>query len=95
MTNLKTAPELRPMASFDPTRPSVVYDELNDELFRWRPDEWEESYARYASRHAEGVVEWDGLLLAGWYDADLVELSPRGEPSLDANSVSCAGATTI
>jgi hypothetical protein len=34
---------LRPMNAFDPTRPALVYDEMNDQFLKWRP-EWAESY---------------------------------------------------
>src|SRR5687768_6159140 len=60
---------LQPMATFDPSRPCLVYDELNDELFAWQP-EWQASYLKHVTPHCEGVVSWDGLLLAGWRKPD-------------------------
>jgi len=56
----------RPMSAFDPSRPALVYDELNDETFEWLPERHGISYERYAEPFREGIVAWDGLLLAGW-----------------------------
>jgi hypothetical protein len=61
--------KLRPMSAFDPTRPALVHDELNDRTFEWKP-EWAESYGEALddSRRwgSVGKVEWDGLVLDGW-----------------------------
>ena len=54
----------RPFDTFDPTRPALVHDQLNDKIIRWNP-EWASTW-RDRSDHAPGVVEWDGLLLDGW-----------------------------
>jgi hypothetical protein len=54
------------MAEFNPTAPALVYDELNDRVFAWRPDEWGKDFATMSSRHGPDLIEWDGLLLAGW-----------------------------
>jgi hypothetical protein len=29
---------LRPMSEFDPSKPALVHDRLNDEMFEWMPD---------------------------------------------------------
>ena len=58
--------DLRPMSEFDPSRPALVYDHLNDDTFEWLPTRHGVDYARYAEPFKEGIVAWDGLLLAGW-----------------------------
>ena len=58
--------DLRPMSEFDPSRPALVYDALNDETFEWLPARHGVDYERYAEPFKEGIVAWDGLLLAGW-----------------------------
>jgi hypothetical protein len=57
--------DLRPMCEFDPSKPAMVHDGLNDETFEWVPERhmvhWEPVW------EAEpGVIGWDGLLLDGW-----------------------------
>ena len=56
------------MNAFDPTKRALVYDELNDKIFEWNPRDWAGAYNQYAKTHDKkrGVIEWDGLLLAGW-----------------------------
>ena len=58
-------PELRPMAEFDPARPCLLHDQLNDVMVDWNAD-WREDWRLYAHPHAPGVIEWDGRLLDGW-----------------------------
>jgi len=58
--------DLRPMSEFDPLRPALVYDALNDETFEWLPARQGVDYERYAEPFKEGIVAGDGLLLAGW-----------------------------
>jgi hypothetical protein len=57
---------LRPMNEFDPSKPAMVHDRLNDETFEWKPEQYFKSYLKYAHPHDVGVIEWDGLLLDGW-----------------------------
>src|ERR1700730_18254905 len=61
--------KLRPMAEFAPERDALVYDELNDDLFRWDPVEWAASYREQLPLDSEGRSSWDGLLLTGWFPA--------------------------
>ena len=65
---------MRPMKEFDPAKPATVHDRLNDRSFEWRPKTMQENYEEYASPRADGVIEWDGLLLDGW------EPLPAGRP---------------
>jgi len=54
----------RPMADFDPGRPSRVHDQLNDKIIVWGPL-WAPTW-KDRRDHEPGAVEWDGLLLDGW-----------------------------
>ena len=63
-----TPPSLRPMREFDPSQPGNLHDSLNDKMIPWT-GERAESWREHASRHAEGVIEWDGLLFDGWAEA--------------------------
>jgi hypothetical protein len=59
----------RPMSEFDPTKPALVHDQLNDKMFDWQPERYLEHYQQYATLDFDldkGLVEWDGLLLDGW-----------------------------
>jgi hypothetical protein len=60
--------KLRPMSDFDPARPALVHDSLNDRTFEWKPDEFLEHYREHAQPAAKGVIGWDGLLLDGWQE---------------------------
>jgi hypothetical protein len=58
---------VRPMNEFDPSKPAMVHDRLNDRTFEWAPETMQANYEKYASPRGDGViVEWDGLLLDGW-----------------------------
>jgi hypothetical protein len=61
MTEDKHQADLRPMSEFDPSNPSMVHDQLNDDTFEWLPEKYREHYERYASAFRAGVVEWDGF----------------------------------
>jgi hypothetical protein len=50
------------MRTFDPTKPAMVHDQLNDETFEWQP----ERFHSMSSPHGDDMIEWDGLLLDGW-----------------------------
>jgi hypothetical protein len=56
----------RPMREFDPSKPSLVHDGLNDTVFEWQPERCEANFRRYAEQGRTGVINWDGLLLDGW-----------------------------
>jgi hypothetical protein len=53
------------MSEFDPSKPAMVRDRLNDRTFEWKPATMEANYRRHAVSVAD-VVEWDGLQLDGW-----------------------------
>ena len=52
--------KLRPMSEFDPTRPALVHDELNDRTFESKP-EWADSYREAADPRwgSDGKIGWD------------------------------------
>jgi hypothetical protein len=76
--------KLRPMSEFDPTRPALVHDELNDRTFESKP-EWADSYREAADPRwgSDGKIGWDGLILDGWRPLSWRHSAPRA-----------AGATT-
>jgi hypothetical protein len=65
------------MSEFDPWKPAMVHDQLNDKVFEWEPERYLMHYRKYARPSFDsdkGLVEWDGLLLDGWMER------PRGKP---------------
>jgi len=74
---------MRPMREFDPTKPALVHDALNDRTFKWKP-EFAESYRKNAKVEGKGIVGWDGLRLDGWEELGKVlefrvrQKSPEG-----------------
>jgi hypothetical protein len=60
-------PRLHPMSEFDPSKQSMVHDALNDNTFSWEPKKCLENYRE---KESDDVVEWDGLLLDGWYEVE-------------------------
>ena len=66
----------RPMAKFDPSRPSLVHDRLNAKTFEWSP-EWSASFERYKREAGLGIVAWNGLLLDGWAPTEMDRSSPH------------------
>jgi hypothetical protein len=59
---------LRPMSEFEPTKPAVLHDQLNDKMVAWTGEDVA-SWRAYSNPHRAGVVEWDGLLFDGWVEA--------------------------
>ncbi len=72
---------LRPMSQFDPSKPAVLHDDLNDKMIAWtgeQADHWH----RYAHPHDDGgIIEWDGLLIDGWVE-------PRYQPDIEYAEIS-------
>jgi hypothetical protein len=56
----------RPMSEFDPSKPALVHDKLNDQTIDWEPERHGTDYKAGHRGLGDGVVEWDGLLLDGW-----------------------------
>ncbi len=57
----------RPIAEFDPSKPALAHDALNDQVIDWKPELYRQHYERHAYPvFNPGVTEWDGLLLGGW-----------------------------
>ena len=54
---------MRPIKEFDPAKPATVHDPRS---FEWKPKTMQENYEKCATPRADGVIEWDGLLLDGW-----------------------------
>jgi hypothetical protein len=61
------------MSEFNPSMPTMVHDQLNDDTFEWVPEKWREHYQRYASEHTPGIVAWESP--ARWLAAHALELS--------------------
>ena len=58
-------PELHPMDTFDPGEPAILHDRRTDKIVPWDGD-GADDFRRTAVRHADGTVEWNGMLLDGW-----------------------------
>lgn len=53
------------MSEFDPNKPCILHDELNEKEIEWsgeHPDAWH----NYAVKHTESVMSWGGYLIARW-----------------------------
>jgi hypothetical protein len=66
MARLISFPTLRPMRTFDPTKPAMMHDQLNDRTFQWDPERWGDDFWVVSRFESEGMIDWDGLLLDGW-----------------------------
>jgi hypothetical protein len=47
---------MRPMNEFDPAKPGMVHDRINDRTFEWAPETMQANYNKYASPRADGVT---------------------------------------
>lgn len=56
---------LKPMNTFDPSKPALLHDQLNDDMVPWTGEELV-GWQKYAKRRSDGVIEWDGCLIDGW-----------------------------
>jgi hypothetical protein len=62
-------PDGRPMSEFDPTKPALAYDQLNDKTFNWEPERFLQHFRQYAKLDFDsdnGQVEWDERSFDGW-----------------------------
>jgi hypothetical protein len=50
-----------PMSTFDPSKPAMVHDRLDDRTFKWKPATMQANYEKYADPHTPGIKEWDGV----------------------------------
>jgi hypothetical protein len=57
------------MATFELDQPGFVYDELNNRLFRWLPEQYAADWHRWTTIDRRGVADWDALMLVGWLPA--------------------------
>jgi hypothetical protein len=57
-----------PIKTFDPTKPALLHEQLNDAVIPWEGTADEiASWRKHASRYdSDEVMEWDGLLIDGW-----------------------------
>lgn len=69
---------LHPMSRFDPSKPCLVHDRSGRSI-TWSPD-WAPTYCRYAREQADGLIDFDGLVLDGWSDLPRIELPPDCMP---------------
>ena len=60
---------MRPMSEFDPSRRCCVPEQLNRKIFAWDPER-AEHYRANAVAHAPSVINWDRLMLDGWWPWD-------------------------
>jgi hypothetical protein len=61
--------DANPMRTFDPSKPCMVHDGLNDDWFEWHPEREEARFRQQAERHSRDdpdVIAYQGLLLDGW-----------------------------
>ena len=49
----------RPIAEFDPPKPTLVHDKLNDQVIDWEPDRHGKEYQASHRDFGDGVIEWD------------------------------------
>lgn len=55
------------MSEFDPSRPCILHDDMNDAEIQWSADSDHcAHWHKYATEHTPGVVEWDGYLIDRW-----------------------------
>jgi len=66
---------MNPVSTFDPSKPAMVHDRLNDRTFKWKPETMQANYEEYANPHGPGIIAWDGLLRDGW--SPISKGSPR------------------
>jgi hypothetical protein len=57
---------MNPMSTFDPSKPAMVHDRLNDRTFEWTPETMQANDEQYAEPFASEIIGSDGLLLDGW-----------------------------
>jgi hypothetical protein len=48
---------MHPMKEFDPTKPAMVHDRLNNRTFEWKPATMQAHYENYAEAFGPDVIE--------------------------------------
>ena len=71
----KVSPDWRPMAEFDPSKPALVHDKLDDRVIDWQPERYQRHYQAFAMLLAPGVIHWDDRLLDGWMERQAPQLA--------------------
>ena len=61
---------MRPMSQFDPSVRCWVHEQLNKVTFAWDPARADWERLSRTNLHGPGVVNWDGLMLDGWWRWD-------------------------
>jgi hypothetical protein len=46
---------MHPMKEFDPTKPAMVHDRLNDRTFEWKPATMQANYEKYAEASEHSI----------------------------------------
>jgi hypothetical protein len=54
------------MEEFDPSKPALLHDGLNDEVIPWIVEEYAHRWKQMAEPHDESVILWNEVLLDGW-----------------------------
>jgi hypothetical protein len=62
---LSSVPEMKPMASFDPSQPAILHDRFTDKIETWTGEDADD-YRENAM--VDGTVEWRGFVFDGWGD---------------------------
>ena len=57
--------ELKPMATFDPAEPAILYDRLTDKMETWTGEDALD-YRQNAVSKPDGTVAWRRFLFDGW-----------------------------
>jgi hypothetical protein len=57
--------KLKPMATFDPSRPAILHDRFTDKVETWTGEDAAD-YRESAIVDADGSVEWRGFVFDGW-----------------------------
>jgi hypothetical protein len=60
-------PEMKPMATFDPSQPAILHDRFTDKIETWTGEDADD-YRENAMMEADGTVEWRGFVFDGWAD---------------------------
>ncbi len=51
---------MNPTGTFDPLKPAMVHDRLNDRTFEWTPETMQANYEQYAEPFASEIIGSDG-----------------------------------